>query len=80
MTLALPLQCTYTKYMIDSGLEQNTFLDTETPDEIVLETTLRPSTLAEFVGQEGLKSNLNIVIQAAKQRVDRGGGCRDTRA
>jgi Holliday junction DNA helicase RuvB len=56
--------------MIDSGLEQNTFLDTETPDEIVLETTLRPSTLAEFVGQEGLKSNLNIVIQAAKQRGD----------
>ncbi len=56
--------------MIDSGLEQTPLTDAETPDEIVLETTLRPTTLAEFVGQEGLKSNLHIVIEAAKQRSD----------
>jgi Holliday junction DNA helicase RuvB len=57
--------------MIDSGLDQNPVADdTENSDEIVLETTLRPSTLDEFVGQEGLKSNLHIVIEAAKQRRD----------
>ena len=32
------------------------------------EATLRPSTLTEYVGQEGLKSNLRIFIEAAKQR------------
>ena len=32
------------------------------------EATLRPSTLTEYVGQEGLKSNLRSFIEAAKQR------------
>ena len=34
----------------------------------VVELSLRPSKIAEFVGQEGLKENLNIAIQAAKKR------------
>ncbi len=32
------------------------------------EASLRPSSLTEYVGQEGLKSNLRIFIEAAKQR------------
>ncbi len=32
------------------------------------ESSLRPSSLTEYVGQEGLKSNLRIFIEAAKQR------------
>ncbi len=32
------------------------------------EVGLRPKSLAEFVGQEALKENLNIVIEAAKKR------------
>ncbi len=42
----------------------------ETPEEIALESTLRPTNLDDFVGQESLKSNLHIVIEAAKQRKD----------
>ncbi|NBS41598.1 AAA family ATPase, partial [bacterium] len=32
------------------------------------EVGLRPQSLSDFVGQKALKDNLNIVIQAAKQR------------
>ncbi|MBI5530781.1 MAG: Holliday junction branch migration DNA helicase RuvB [Candidatus Doudnabacteria bacterium] len=37
-------------------------------EEIIIEQTLRPQTLADYVGQQTLKNNLNIIIQAAKQR------------
>ncbi len=38
------------------------------PDEAPNEVTLRPSRLAEFVGQDTVKENLQIAIDAAKQR------------
>ena len=34
----------------------------------VVEISLRPSRIAEFIGQESLKENLNIALQAAKKR------------
>lgn len=37
-------------------------------DEIKLDTTLRPQSLGEFVGQERIKGNLQIFIDAAKGR------------
>jgi len=37
-------------------------------DEAILEITLRPQTLDDFVGQKQLKANLNIAIEAAKKR------------
>ncbi len=37
-------------------------------DEAVLEATIRPQSLAEYVGQNTLKENLRIYIQAALQR------------
>jgi len=37
-------------------------------EEVRLDTTLRPQTLAEFIGQERLKANLAILIEAAKKR------------
>ncbi|NLC04910.1 MAG: Holliday junction branch migration DNA helicase RuvB [Erysipelothrix sp.] len=36
--------------------------------EILEEMTLRPSTMDEYIGQDDLKSNLNIFIRAAKAR------------
>lgn len=39
-----------------------------TPDELQSESTLRPRTMAEFVGQEKIKENLSVFIEAAKQR------------
>ncbi len=37
-------------------------------DEQILEVTLRPQILGDFVGQEQIKQNLGISIQAAKKR------------
>lgn len=44
------------------------------PDE-KLETTLRPQTLSEFVGQEAVRERLEILMQAAKQRKEALGHC-----
>lgn len=42
----------------------------ETKDEVAIELTLRPQTLTEYVGQEKVKENLSIFIEAAKKRGD----------
>jgi Holliday junction DNA helicase RuvB len=39
-------------------------------DEQELESSLRPKNLAEFVGQQKIKENLSIYIEAARQRMD----------
>lgn len=41
---------------------------TEASDDIQIETTLRPQTFGEFVGQQKIKTPLQISIQAAKKR------------
>lgn len=38
------------------------------PDELAFEGSVRPRTLAEYVGQESLKRNLAIAIEAARAR------------
>ncbi len=38
------------------------------PDDRLLETTLRPKTLREFIGQQTVRNALDIFLQAAKQR------------
>ena len=40
------------------------------PEEIPAEISLRPQTLDEYVGQDELKRNLRVFIQAAKARSD----------
>jgi len=43
----------------------------QTADEdLTLDTTLRPPSLTEYVGQESVKANLQIAIDAAKRRGD----------
>ncbi len=42
----------------------------ENEDDKKLELTLRPKRLSDFVGQSAIKQNLEIFIQAAKQRGD----------
>jgi Holliday junction DNA helicase RuvB len=39
-------------------------------EEVQLDTTLRPQTLNEFIGQERLRTNLSILIEAARARGD----------
>ncbi len=38
------------------------------PEEVVVDAALRPRTLAEIVGQDRLRENLSILIQAARAR------------
>jgi len=40
----------------------------ELPEDIKMDRTLRPKTLAEFIGQEKMKRGLKIFIEAAQQR------------
>ncbi len=46
--------------MITSSVEQN--------EDIILDTTLRPQTFAEYIGQEKIKANLALFIEAARRR------------
>ena len=39
-----------------------------TPDDVALELTLRPTRWDEYVGQEKVKRNLRLIIDAAKNR------------
>ena len=39
-----------------------------TEEDVVIENTLRPRGFSEYIGQEKTKKNLEIFIQAAKQR------------
>ncbi len=50
-------------------VEREKLAATQTEDvDGVIEISLRPSKIAEFVGQESLKENLAITLQAAKKR------------
>src|SRR5262245_65822058 len=37
-------------------------------DEVSYELSLRPRLLAEYIGQQGVKDNLDVAIQAARKR------------
>ena len=51
--------------------DDNRIVAGQTADEdLTLDTTLRPPSLAEYVGQESVKANLQIAIDAAKGRGD----------
>jgi holliday junction DNA helicase RuvB len=50
----------YTKNMITNSHEKN--------EDVVLDITLRPQSFSEYVGQEKVKKNLDILIRAAKKR------------
>ena len=49
-------------------MENEKILDVNEQDGDVFEATLRPQTLSEYVGQEEIKSNLKVFIEAAKMR------------
>lgn len=54
--------------MIESSDPTSVLLEPASPEEGFLEVTLRPQSLSQFVGQQELKDNLDIVIKAAKMR------------
>ncbi len=60
--------------MITSDFTENEEIDLGSPkasaDESFFEATLRPQSLADYVGQQKIKDNLQILIDAAKGRKD----------
>lgn len=54
--------------MLDVDNENIVSAPEASPEEAVFENTLRPTRLSDFVGQEQIKQNLDISIQAAKKR------------
>lgn len=48
----------------------DTGADYDDADEQIIEVTLRPRTFDEYIGQERLKTNLKLAIEAAKKRGD----------
>lgn len=51
--------------------DENRLVNSEVADEEnIIEVTLRPANLGDFVGQTTIKQNLEVSIQAAKQRGD----------
>ena len=53
--------------MTDDGLSLLAAGATE-PDELVVEGSLRPRTLDEYIGQREVKASLDVLLQAAKGR------------
>ncbi len=50
--------------------DERIITSTKTLDEVDVENSLRPTTMDEYVGQDKIKSNLEVYIQAAKKRDD----------
>jgi len=56
--------------MIESTTKQNLTNPEELEEEIAVENNLRPQGLDEYIGQESVKKNLRILLEAAKKRGD----------
>ncbi|MFZ2189384.1 MAG: Holliday junction branch migration DNA helicase RuvB [Candidatus Magasanikiibacteriota bacterium] len=57
-------------YKLDENLEPRLVEPEVQDEEAIIEITLRPQTLGEFVGQNHIKDPLNISIEAAKKRTE----------
>ena len=53
---------------MDQDMEERLFNGEERDEEVRFDVSLRPLSLAEFVGQEGIKDNLKVFIEAARGR------------
>jgi len=59
-----------TSYVIIPIMDQERFVSSDEQVEDTKEFSLRPKKLSEFIGQDQIKSNLKIFIEAAKRRGD----------
>jgi len=53
---------------MSSDDNKTTNMESSEKEEVFLDKTLRPATWDEYVGQENIKSNLHILLTAAKER------------
>jgi Holliday junction DNA helicase RuvB len=54
--------------MVTPETTQRVITKTETSEEARFQTSLRPQNLSDYIGQKTVKANLQIAIQAARQR------------
>tara|TARA_Y100001970_G_scaffold265650_1_gene353485 strand:+ start:4088 stop:5137 length:1050 start_codon:yes stop_codon:yes gene_type:complete len=50
--------------------EENLINDTDSSDELDLDNTIRPKTISEYVGQQHVKDQMQIFMEASKKRDD----------
>ncbi|MBP5651452.1 MAG: Holliday junction branch migration DNA helicase RuvB [Clostridia bacterium] len=55
---------------MEEEFDERFISSTKAPEEVDVENSLRPTTMDEYVGQEKIKNNLEVYIQAAKKRDD----------
>ena len=53
---------------LDDSLDDNRVIGARFMDEDHVEKSLRPQTLKEFIGQDKLRNNLRVFVQAARER------------
>jgi len=53
---------------MDSDFENRIVTPEYSPDDVDLETSLRPRTLYDYIGQDKAKDNLSVYIEAARRR------------
>lgn len=53
---------------MDSDFENRIVTPDYSPEDVDLETSLRPKTLYDYIGQDKVKENLSIYIEAARKR------------
>ncbi|MDP1975763.1 MAG: AAA family ATPase, partial [Alphaproteobacteria bacterium] len=53
---------------LDDSLDDNRVIGARFMDEDHVEKSLRPQTLEEFIGQDKLRDNLRVFVQAARER------------
>lgn len=54
--------------MIISGEEEKELKESIAKDDITIDSALRPSSFDEYVGQEVVKRNVKVIVEAARQR------------
>jgi len=54
--------------MIISGEEEKELKESLAKDDITIDSALRPSSFDEYVGQEVVKRNVKVIVEAARQR------------
>ena len=54
--------------MQENPIENSQIEESTTVEDGVLDQTLRPSRFDEYIGQQNIKDNLTIFLEAAKQR------------
>src|SRR5579859_7254303 len=48
--------------------EQRVVTPRQQPEEVTVELSLRPKRLSEYIGQDKVKANLGLLLEAAKHR------------